>query len=385
MDQDNKTIHFTMLGSFSNGSSGTTIKAGKKTLSFLQYLIVNHNRNISIDELIEQFWGEEVSNAPGNALRNMLFKVRKLLEEMFPDKPNLLQTYPGYYTWNKEYTFLLDSEEFENNCLKARRSYDEDPLPILLKTIPLYKGDFLESNDSEWAFILRQYYRTLYLDACKAALPLLMKNEEWMEMLDICRQAYRVDFTMEEFTIYQMQALIALGQADQAIEIYDVFRNKLFEEFEVIPSEKVEQIHALAIDVGKKDVFGVSEIFKLVTKDEEKQNAFFCTFEVFQNIIRLEKRHMMRSGQTSTLVIIRFNEKAALSTDSRRLKQVLLKGLRGGDPVARLDAHSYIVMLNGSNAENARMVMNRIDNQFHSMYRNSKAKLVFKIEPLKPE
>ena len=44
------------------------------------------------------------------------------------------------------------------------------------------------------------------------------KKEQWMELLAVCGQAYSVDFSIEDFTAYQMQALIALGKAGQAVE-----------------------------------------------------------------------------------------------------------------------------------------------------------------------
>lgn len=383
MEEDN-IIHFGMLGAFSYGNTGIALKAGKKALSFLQYLIVNHDRSISSDELIDQFWPENNSSSPSNALRNMLFKVRILLEDMFPDKKDLLQTFPGYYAWNKNISIKLDTEQFEAACLRARRTSGEEQLPLLLEAIPLYKGDFLASNDSEWALVLRQYYRTLFLDVCKAALPLLHKKEEWMELLGICRQAYRIDFAMEDFTVYQMRALIALGQPEQAIEIYEAFREKMLQEFELIPSGQVEQLYTLAADLRKKDV-DVSDIFKLICRDDEEQKAFFCTFEVFQNIVTLEKRHLARSGQSSALVIVSLGGQSAPATDARRLERVLLNGLRVGDPVARLEAGSYVLMLTDASEENARMVMGRIDYNFHCTYRYSKAKLNYQIQLLKKE
>lgn len=380
MNEEN-IIYFRLLGSFSYGNTGAALKAGKKALSFLQYLIVNHDRSISSDELIDRFWSENNSSSPSGALRHMLFKVRNLLEDMFPGKKDLLQTFPGYYAWNKEISIKLDTEQFEAACLKARRTPGEDQLPLLLHAAALYKGDFLASNDSEWALVLRQYYRTLYLDVCKAALPLLHKKEEWMELLSICVQAYSVDFTMEEFIIYQMRALIALGQPEQAIEAYEAFREKILQEFEIIPSEQLEQLYTLAASLHKKDV-GIPAIFRLVCGTTEEQSAFFCTFEVFQNIVTLEKRHQARSGQPSALVIVGLGNKKALATDVRRLERILLDGLRAGDPVARLETGSYILMLTGASIENAHMIMSRIDYIFHSTYRYSKAKISYKIEPL---
>ena len=87
-------IYFKLLGSFSlgnaaegeNGENMTPGKAGRKVLSFLQYLIVNHERSISLEELIEQFWPETESGDPGNALKNMMFRTRSYLKKMFPER-----------------------------------------------------------------------------------------------------------------------------------------------------------------------------------------------------------------------------------------------------------------------------------------------------------
>ena len=64
----------------SGQAAGSVIpeKLGKKALSFLQYLIVNHGRNISAEELIEQFWPETDSSNPANSLKNNI-KVQGLV------------------------------------------------------------------------------------------------------------------------------------------------------------------------------------------------------------------------------------------------------------------------------------------------------------------
>lgn len=186
---------------------------------------------------------------------------------------------------------------------------------------------------------------------------------------------------MEEFTVYQMRALIALGQPEQAMETYEAFREKMLQEFEILPSETVEQLYTLAVGLRKKDM-GVPDIFRLVCEDDREQKAFFCTFEVFQNIVALEKRHLERSGQSSALVIVSLGEQAVPATDARRLERVLLDGLRAGDPVARLEAGSYILMLTGASVENARIVMGRVDCSFHSTYRYSRARISYWVEAL---
>lgn len=186
------TIYFGLLGAFFCGNtqeeraknSALLGKMGKKTLSFLQYLIMNHARSVSSEELIEQFWPENSSN-PAGALRNMLFKVRTLLKSMFPEEDGLLLTCQDSYGWNPEIRLELDAERLESLCLQAKRAQGEKRCKLLCEVAALYKGDFLSGNDGEWARIQRQYYQTLYLDACRKVLPLLGKKEQWMEIIGI--------------------------------------------------------------------------------------------------------------------------------------------------------------------------------------------------------
>lgn len=390
MTDTKKIIHFGMLGAFSCGNteeekkrnSVLLGKMGKKALSFLQYLIVNHRRHISSEELIEQFWADSGSSDPYNALRNMLFKVRNLLKSMFPGQEAMFLTLPDCYAWSPEISLELDAEQMEAFCLKGKRAAGEEQCRLLGQAVSLYKGDFLSGNDADWARTQRQYYQTLYLDACKTVLPIYYKKEQWVEAVNVCSQAYAVDFSIEDFTAYQMQALIALGQPEQAVEKYEAFRDRMLQEYDMPPTERIEQLHTLAVGLHKTGMDD-EDIFRLVCEDEQDSHAFFCTFSTFQSIVALERRHMARSGQTSSLVIISLGPDAVPTTDGRRLEKILLDKLRTGDPIARLEAGSYILMLTGANIESARLVISRIDSAFHRTYRNSGAKLTYRMADLR--
>lgn len=385
--EETNTIHFELLGSFSckeavAGERKNTA-AGKKLLSFVQYLIVNHSRSITMDELIGQFWANK-SDAPANALKNMIYKSRNLLKRMFPNRQELIMTLPGCYAWNPAVNLELDSEMFEQACLEARKHSGEEYLEALMKALALYKGDFLSGNDSDWVVSLRRYYQTLYLDLSKMTLPLLQERERWAEMINVCEQAGGVDFGTDTFIVYHMQALIAMGHPERASEIYHSFRETLWQEFEIEPSEQVEQIHMLAESMCQNNRNN-RDILNLVAEKEPDDRAFFCSFNVFQSIVALERRHMARSGHSSSLCLVSLANKVTPTTDARRLERILLEGLRTGDPVARLDAGSYILLLAGASKENAMAVMDRIDRAFHKAYSHSKACISFRVASLEPQ
>ena len=78
------------------------------------------------------------------------------------------------------------------------------------------------------------------------------------------------------------------------------------------------------------------DILKLVSEGEpeEEAKAFLCTFSVFQSIVALEKRHMARSGEASSIALVSLGNQVTPTTDARRLERVLMEGLRTGAPIS---------------------------------------------------
>lgn len=365
-------------------NKSTASGAGKKLTSFLEYLILNHGKDISSEELINVFWPEDSSADPGGALKYTMHKTRNLLVQMFPHIENLLMTHRGHYTWNSSVQLVLDTELFEEGCMNANRHNGSISSHKLMQILDLYSGDLLTNNDAEWLMALRVYYRTLYIDACKSVLEMLSTEDRWIDIIHVCEQAYAKDSMVEEFTSYMMTGLIAIGQAEQAIAQYEAYRAYIWTEFNLVPSEQVELLHTAAVDAIHSD--DAADIVRMLTEVETERSAFLCSFSAFRSITILEARHMMRNKEESTLLVVKAEsakgERSLPTTDIRRLEKILLKTLRSGDPVARLNAGSYVVLLSRATKENTRVVIERIDRAFHTAYPRSRAHLDYRVYPL---
>ena len=213
---------------------------------------------------------------------------------------------------------------------------------------------------------------------------MLSAEDRWIDIIHVCEQAYAKDSMVEEFTSYMMTGLIAIGQAEQAIAQYEAYRAYIWTELNLVPSEQVELLHTAAVDAIHAD--DATDIVRMLTEVETENTAFLCSFSAFRNITVLEARHMMRNKEESTLLVVKAEsargDRALPTTDIRRLEKILLKTLRAGDPVARLNAGSYVVLLSGATTENARTVMERIDRAFHTAYPRSRAHLACRYYPL---
>lgn len=381
---ERQKIYFQLMGAFDYhqedvGSGDRDLfQRGKKILSFLQYLIVNHSGSLTSKELMDRFWGDGRSNNPGSVLRYTISRTRHLLGQMFPGYDNLLLTVPGGFAWNPEVELILDSEQFEQIYMKAKHMEGDAQIGAFLEALHLYQDDFLTENEDEWVLPIRVYYRTLYDDACREVLSMLEEQERWMEIMQICQPAYQRDPASEEIISYLMKAYIALGYPELAVEQYQIFYDLLQREYEIAPSEQITQIYIRASG-AEKGRLEKKDILALVRGNQERKKAYKCSFSVFQNITELELRHLQRSRQESCLMLAKIARSPSMTTDVRRLERVLLEGLRAGDSVAMLDQTSYVVLLPGATEETAQIVVERLRNNFVRLYSHSRARIHYDI------
>lgn len=96
------SVSVSMLGGFGievNGNLLTDeINRSQKPWNVLCYLIMHRDRNVSQSELIELFWPEENSSNPVNALKTLLYRVRAMLEPLFPSETPPILSQRGSYS-----------------------------------------------------------------------------------------------------------------------------------------------------------------------------------------------------------------------------------------------------------------------------------------------
>ena len=366
-------------------SAGKSI--GKKQRAFLVYLLLNANREISANELMDHFWGEDGKD-PANSLKNMIFKIRSLLQALFPDRKDLLITKNNGYRWNSEVEVVTDALRFEELYEKAAKAGTEESLDMRMEAVSLYTGVILPGISYEWLDNLNTYYRTVYIDLCRVLVQQMTACEDWKNVIKICKSGYDLAPEVEEFTLHSMNAMIAIGLHSQAIALYENYQAMLWHEFGLAPSEAVEQSYRIASQFNGNTGEYVDEFFHQMNQPVENSCAFQCSMITFQNIVQLERRHMMRSHHSSTMVAIwaRGKDNAEpSSTDLRRLGRILTHGLRGGDPFTHLNKGGYILMLAGADLSNSQKVVERIQKNFYSTFSQTRAVLEYRIFPLRTE
>ena len=343
----------------------------------IAFLIVNRDRGVSPQELIDLLWPEVTSSNPASTLQNNVSRARALFTEAnFAESRELIKYTDGLYYWAPEKTTLLDADVFEESARSFGETIaadDPEELDRAIRTCQLYKGDFLSAaSDVAWCANLAVYYRTLYKHLCRATVTALLEAGRMKEARELCLRVTKLDPAAEEFSVLLMHAFIMDGDASAALEHYQTIASYLAETYDIRPSAELETQREIAL----QELYGRSmteeSIRNFLFEANEDDGAFACSNAVFREIALLRMREMERSGEESHIIAITIDNQV-LKNDRRiinakRVAQILSATLRSSDPFTKVGSNQFLVLLPGANAQNAGMVFERIVGRFEEVF-----------------
>ena len=124
--------------------------------------------------------------------------------------------------------------------------------------------------------------------------------------------------------------------------------------------------------------------------DSSENTAFVCEYDMFREVYRLQRRLLMRTGETMFLTMATLRSKVTDRHEplkNERAMSALLEcckhELRMGDSICRYSDDQYAIMFPVDSYENAVKVMERVRMSFYRKSNLNEYMLVYKIRPLK--
>lgn len=392
------TLTITMLGEFSikyeERIVTDQVNRSKKVWTLLEYLLVNRNRAIPQGELVEMLWADGDTKDPVNTLKVLVHRVRTVLDQLMENGGKKMIYYSqGAYGWNQEISCWVDTEAFEEAChLAEEAASDEEKLEYLMRAIALYRGEFLKKSASEmWVLQNSRYFSTKYLQIASEAEALLYKQGRFYELTELCNTVMQFEPYDEEAYIYLMKALIAMHQSDKALEEYYRVSELFFREFGITPSEKLTAIYKEVVETSHSPEMNLTVIQEQMA-EEEAFGCFYCEYEFFKSIYRLEARSASRTGQSVYIALLSVMGSSGEVMPSQKqlnrvmdsLHDVIRKSLRRGDVFTRYSLNQYLVMLPTTTYETSNMVVQRILKNYRKEHPNVSALIRYTTQPITP-
>lgn len=398
---DNSSMHpkisIQFLGGFQLVVDGCVLSESlnqkKQLKNLLAYLLVFRNNTISQEAMINALWPEGYSDNPANALKNLVYRLRKILSGYpIASAKNLIIYDQGAYCWNKQYQSEVDIEQFQ----KFKKNADNTALPIqervdsYCNAIKIFKGDFLPSLCyEEWVVAFVNFYHSEYLKCVHAVCALLLKLERYDAVVSVCEQASMIEPLDEEIHKYQIFSLAKQNKQQKALEHYRYVRDLFYRELGVKPSKAMRALYSQIAKSIQSVETDLDTIKQSLNEKKAADGAFYCDYEVFRSLYQLEVRAASRMGHSVFLCLLTVTSNDGMLKNYQQLHAVMAEllnavknSLRKGDVFSKFSSTQYVLMLPTLTYENGRMVMERICKRFYSTTKFDTVKILTDLRPL---
>lgn len=388
-------LNVRMFGEFrisnEDGMLNTESIRSEMLTRLLTYMLCHRKQRLTAQELIDVLWSENESENPTGALKNLMYRLRNCLKQVWGDYEFIL-TGKGIYKWNPEIILHVDTEKFEYCCKSMINAENvEEQLLIGKKAIELYQGVFLPKLSEEyWVTSMATYYHSMYLDIVKKLVKLMGKEKRYSEVEEICQKALKTDSLDEEIHCSMLRALIANNKQNLASEHYKRTSKYLYDVLGVRPSREMQDIYEKLQQIQHNHESNIDVIKEELKEQKLPSGAFLCEYGVFRKIYIFESRSGKRMGISVHLALISLYPNFQISKEDKNylsiikegmevLKTTLLNCMRSSDIICKYSVNQFLVMLPACKYEDAKMVIGRVKEQFYKMEKTNKVILQYSV------
>ncbi|MCA1619510.1 MAG: tetratricopeptide repeat protein [Acidobacteria bacterium] len=219
----------------------------RRARDILCFIASRRHRRASKDTIIDTFWGESDFGSVEKNFHPTISHIRKALNSNQPLKQNFLLYRDGDYQLNPEFSYRIDTEEFDRLVAEgdaARRARDaEGFVKAYEEAASLYRGEFMQGSYDEWVEEQRSYSREQYLRILEILAQTAQKTEDWARSLTLAQRILREDPFREDVHCHLMRAHAAQGNRVAVREQYETLKKMLRRELGVEPAAETQRIY----------------------------------------------------------------------------------------------------------------------------------------------
>jgi LuxR family transcriptional regulator, maltose regulon positive regulatory protein len=219
----------------------------RRARDILCFIASRRHRRASKDAIIDTFWGEADLGSVEKNFHPTVSHIRKALNSNQPLKQNFLLYRDGDYQLNPEFSYRVDTEEFDRLVAEgdaARRAREQETFVKAYESAAeLYRGEFMQGSYDEWAEEQRSYYREQYLRLLEILAQTAQKAEDWSRSMKLSQRILREDPFREDVHCHLMRAHAAQGNRVAVREQFETLRKILRKELGVEPAAETQRVY----------------------------------------------------------------------------------------------------------------------------------------------
>jgi LuxR family transcriptional regulator, maltose regulon positive regulatory protein len=208
----------------------------------LLYLLLAHPDGLTKEEIGNFLWPDY---SPGRLKVNFqktIYRLRRALAQdviVYDEESQV-------YRFNRDLDYTYDVDLFRMHLLEARTaSAAEERASAYRSALELYRGPYLDSEDSLWIWPEREALAEAYREAALELAELDLQEEAYTRVLALCRRLLAEDPCLEEAHRLAMRAHAGRGNMAAVVRQFNRCQQALEEEIRVYPSQRTVELYHL--------------------------------------------------------------------------------------------------------------------------------------------
>jgi LuxR family maltose regulon positive regulatory protein len=219
----------------------------RRARDILCFIASRRHHRTPKDTIIDTFWGETDVKTVEKNFHPTMSHVRKALNSNQPLKQNFLVYRDGDYQLNPEFSYSIDTEDFDRliadgEAARRERNFDRC-IDCYEQAVSVYRGEFMEGSYEPWVEEQRSYYREQYLRMLESLAAVAETKQEWFRAMDLAQRILHDDPFREDIHCMVMRAQAAVGNRMAVKEQYETLRGLLQHELGVEPAMQTQQAY----------------------------------------------------------------------------------------------------------------------------------------------
>jgi LuxR family maltose regulon positive regulatory protein len=219
----------------------------RRARDILCFIASRRHHRAPKDTIIDAFWGEADLEIVEKNFHPTVSHIRKALNSNQPLKQNFIVYRDGDYQLNPEFSYRIETEEFERlmsdgEAARRERNFDRC-IDCYEQAVTLYRGEFMQGSYEPWVEEQRTYYREQYLRMLESLAGVAEKKHEWPRSMILAQRILREDPFREDIHCLVMRAQAAQGNRVAVKEQYETLRGLLQKELGVEPAIQTQKTY----------------------------------------------------------------------------------------------------------------------------------------------
>ncbi|WP_102124691.1 AfsR/SARP family transcriptional regulator [Deinococcus planocerae] len=227
------------LGQTSATLDGQPVHWGSSSAERLLHDLLSHPEGRRRDEILEDLWQTDLNEQSASRFRVTVHRLRRALES-----PDAVSEQHGRYVLSDEVLQASDVYRLYAALREGEQADDEKTcLHAYERVLDIYRGDFLEGCEDDWAVRAREEHRGVYVRACLELSALHCEHHECAASVETLSGALRADpYLGENHHQRLMGCLSTASDKYAAVEHYRRFVRFLRDELQDTPLPETTEL-----------------------------------------------------------------------------------------------------------------------------------------------